>query len=112
MFFLAKKPVTKPAMIFTGINAKLVGFAIPVTTFVKPPATAPTHGPHNNDAKIVPIVSKYIGNFNRPASCPPTKLTATHTGMMRIACIVKSSLIEYFFVVSIVFYPPSLYLWI
>lgn len=37
IFFLARNPVTRPASILTGINAKFTGFAIPVTTFVSPP---------------------------------------------------------------------------
>ena len=79
--FLARKPVTKPAITLTGINAKFTGFAIPVTTFVKPPVTAPTHGPQSIAAKIVPIVSRYIGSFKIDANCPPTKLTATPPGI-------------------------------
>ena len=34
-----------------------------VTTFVRAPVTAPTHGPQSIAEKIVPIVSRYIGSF-------------------------------------------------
>lgn len=105
IFFLARNPVTRPASILTGINAKFTGFAIPVTTFVSPPAVAPTHGPQSIAAKIVPIVSRYIGSFNIYANCPPTKLTATATGIIKIASIEKSSLTEYF--LFSIFSPPK-----
>ena len=91
------QPVVRPTMMLTMMKGRLTGFAILVSRLVIAPTTAATQGPQSIPEKIVPMTSKYIGSFSRDASCPPTKLTATHTGMVKIAIMEKSSLMLCFF---------------
>lgn len=102
ILFLAKKPAVIPIMTPTGRKGKLEGLAIPATMLDSIPVTADTQGPQSIAMKKVPIASRYTGSFKIAASCPPTKFTATHTGIIYCASMVKSSLIELVFLLILI----------
>ena len=73
---------------------------MPKIKLVTNPTMAPPIGPVKAAARIVPITSKYGGNFSTVTICPPTKLMAIQIGINKIVTIPN------FF---IIIFPPLLF---
>lgn len=96
ILYLARYPTTNPIAIEVKTYGKNVGLKIALIKFVTIPAHIATQGPAITAIRIVPIVSKKIGNFNRLVIWKPTILIATPTGINNNEIKLKSARIPLF----------------
>ena len=78
--FSETKPTMRPTAMLTMANHMSIGLLIAMMMLVRPPVSAPHHGPRMAAARMVPMVSRKIGSLNVVASKPPTMLMPIPTG--------------------------------